>query len=116
MAGSREEVSQLLPLDQEETGRKSDESVSSASTTSLVFERIGERAEAEKDGKVLNGNGHTKMVTPKFPREASHYPTQTTSMLSICSRTKIRKMITISRMAPSSRIPPRRQWTRSFDV
>ena len=74
MAGHREEASQLLPLDQEDIGRKSDESGSSASTTSLVFERIGERADAEKDGKVLNGNGHTTMVTPKFPPRGDSLP------------------------------------------
>lgn len=48
--------------------RKSQESVSSASTTSLTFERIGEKV--AEDERVSKGNGQKKgrnMVTPKFP-------------------------------------------------
>jgi dipeptidyl aminopeptidase len=70
MAGHDEATIQLLPIEQDEQDdyeRKSEDSVSTTSTTSLVFERIGERAEAENEKK-LNGNGHNKkMVTPKFP-------------------------------------------------
>lgn len=63
------DTAQLLPLEQSETsGRKSDESFSSASTTSLVFERIGERAQAEiESGAHNHTEGHDTMVTPKFP-------------------------------------------------
>ncbi|TVY75738.1 putative dipeptidyl-aminopeptidase B [Lachnellula suecica] len=62
MAGHGEEAAhQLLPL---EKVRLSEDSLSSASTTSLVFERIGERAGA---GNGTSINGHSKMVTPKFP-------------------------------------------------
>ncbi|RDL38354.1 putative dipeptidyl-aminopeptidase B [Venustampulla echinocandica] len=68
MAGHDDEDSvQLLPIEREhgqEQGRKSAESTSSASTTSLIFERINERAEAE--GR-KSENGNSKMVTPKFP-------------------------------------------------
>lgn len=46
MAGRTEEAAQLLP-EFEESGRKSTDSTSSASTTSLIFERIGERVEGE---------------------------------------------------------------------
>jgi len=60
MAGQHEDTADLIPL---ETGRKSEDSISSASTTSLVFERIGQRVDAE-DEKTLNGK---RMVTPKFP-------------------------------------------------
>jgi len=63
MAG-HEEATQLLPLEQQEKVRQSEDSLSSASTTSLVFERIGERAGA---GNEKSLNGHGKMVTPKFP-------------------------------------------------
>ncbi len=66
MAGYPEEAAQLLPGVQEDHERESEDSVSTASTTSLVFERIGERLDAE-DEKRLNGNGRKKMVTPKFP-------------------------------------------------
>ncbi|CAG8977072.1 hypothetical protein HYALB_00005780 [Hymenoscyphus albidus] len=57
----------LLPLEQTPSPigigrRESEESVSSASTTSLVFERIGERANAEAEAAA----GHNTMVTPKF--------------------------------------------------
>ncbi|KAF4637516.1 hypothetical protein G7Y89_g573 [Cudoniella acicularis] len=70
-----EEAAQLLPLptDQQQASRRaSEDSLSSASTTSLVFERIGERVEAAEDGHNHNGNGkglngHGNMVTPKFP-------------------------------------------------
>ena len=74
MAGHAEEAAQLLPGLQEDHERKSEDSISSASTTSLVFERIGERVEAQ-DEKQLNGNGRKKMVTPKFPpnRESLAY-------------------------------------------
>ena len=70
MARRDEEAAQLLPIEQEEPRRKSDESVSEASTTSLVFERIGERAEA--DGSLLNG--HNKMVTPKYSPRGDSIP------------------------------------------
>lgn len=46
MAGRSEEATQLLP-EIEENGRKSTDSTSSASTTSLIFERIGERVDGE---------------------------------------------------------------------
>ncbi|KAL3418759.1 dipeptidyl aminopeptidase b [Phlyctema vagabunda] len=64
MTGHAGEGAQLLPINQEER-RTSEESLSSASTTSLVFERIGERVLAEKETKGANARG--KMVTPKFP-------------------------------------------------
>lgn len=64
MAGQSQEASQLLPLEQEEEKRNSEESNFSGSTTSLVFERIGQRVEAE-ERKPMNGD--SKMVTPKFP-------------------------------------------------
>lgn len=63
---------QLISMDQdrqyEDPKRTSGESVSSASTTSLVFERIGEQADAA-DKRPLNGHG--KMVTPKYPRRGA---------------------------------------------
>lgn len=65
MAGQQEEGAKLLPVEQDEAQRVSEDSLSSASTTSLVFERIGARANAE--GDALNGNGRSKMVTPKYP-------------------------------------------------
>ncbi|KAL2066442.1 hypothetical protein VTL71DRAFT_2513 [Oculimacula yallundae] len=52
----RNDDTDLIPL---EPSRKSEDSISSASTTSLVFERIGHRVEAENEKKT--------MVTPKFP-------------------------------------------------
>jgi dipeptidyl aminopeptidase len=64
MAGHDEEVAELLPIEREEPERKSEESISTASTTSLVFERIGERVAASDEKPV---NGHGKMDTPKFP-------------------------------------------------
>lgn len=64
MAGHPEEAAQLLPLEQPEKNRNSEESIFSASTTSLVFERIGERADV---GNGTSLNDHGKMVTPKFP-------------------------------------------------
>lgn len=70
MARRDEEAAQLLPIEQEEPRRKSDESVSEASTTSLVFERIGERVDA--DGNLLNG--HNKMVTPKYSPRGDSIP------------------------------------------
>ncbi|KAN0098665.1 putative dipeptidyl-aminopeptidase B [Hyaloscypha variabilis] len=72
MAGHPEEAAQLLPDVQEDHERKSEDSVSTASTTSLVFERIGERVDAENEKKVLNGNSRKKMVTPKFPPNREH--------------------------------------------
>ncbi|EKD20993.1 uncharacterized protein L3040_004612 [Drepanopeziza brunnea f. sp. 'multigermtubi'] len=63
MAGLNEDTTTRLP-DQGPARRKSEDSISSASTTSLVFERIGERVDAS-DEKGSNGNGKT-MVTPKF--------------------------------------------------
>ncbi|RDW83026.1 putative dipeptidyl-aminopeptidase B [Coleophoma crateriformis] len=67
MARHNEEGAQLLPIDQEDSIRKSDDSLSSASTTSLVFERIGNRvAAAEEETAGIHGPGK-KMVTPKFP-------------------------------------------------
>jgi dipeptidyl aminopeptidase len=71
MTGHSEEDAQLLPLEEEEQGRNSDESVSSTSTTSLVFERIGKRAEAEAM-KPMNGN--KKTVTPKYPPRDDSLP------------------------------------------
>ncbi|KAG0647841.1 putative dipeptidyl-aminopeptidase B [Hyphodiscus hymeniophilus] len=69
MAGQVEEGARLLSLEEEIPRQHSDESVSSASTTSLVFERIGERATAEEK-KTMDGNG--RLGTPKYPpREAS---------------------------------------------
>jgi dipeptidyl aminopeptidase len=67
MAGPSQESAQLLPLEQEqelEDRRRTsdDESLFTGSTTSLVFERIGERALAEE-----GMNGDNKMVTPKYP-------------------------------------------------
>ncbi len=71
MAGHEEEEATTLlsaGSGQDKAGRDSQDSVSSASTTSLVFERIGEKADADEE---LKGNGHGKgrstMVTPKFP-------------------------------------------------
>jgi len=71
MAGQSQEAAQLLPLESEEHRRISDESISSESTTSLVFERIGERAEAEGRKPM---NGHKKMVTPKYPPRGDSLP------------------------------------------
>jgi dipeptidyl aminopeptidase len=77
MAGHDQEATQqLLPLEKQEEEeeariRHSDDSISSVSTTSLVFERIGERAGGEE--KSLNGNGK-KMVTPKFPPHGESMP------------------------------------------
>ena len=71
MAGHSEEAAQLLPLEEEIRPRKSDESVSSASTTSLVFERIGERADAE-EAKPMNGK--SKMVIPRYPPRGDSLP------------------------------------------
>lgn len=78
MAGHNQEAAQnLLSLEQHEekeaTSRHSDDSFSSVSTTSLVFERISERAEGEK--RSLNGDGNKKkMVTPKFPPRGNAIP------------------------------------------
>lgn len=78
MAGHDQEATQqLLPLEKQEEEeearlRHSDDSISSASTTSLVFERIGERAADEE--KSLNGNGKKKMVTRKFPPRGESMP------------------------------------------
>ncbi|TVY27720.1 putative dipeptidyl-aminopeptidase B [Lachnellula hyalina] len=63
MAGHEEEGAQLLPLEGQKRDRKSEESIFSASTTSLVFERIGERADS---GNGYSVNGDSKTVTPKF--------------------------------------------------
>lgn len=63
MPGQAQEASHLLRTEQEE-GRKSDESDSSGSTTSLVFERIGQRAESEEKKFV---DGDSKVVAPKYP-------------------------------------------------
>ncbi|KAF7934164.1 uncharacterized protein EAE97_008524 [Botrytis byssoidea] len=61
MAGHPEENAKLLSTEQESVSRNSSDSVaSSASTTSLVFDRIGERVAA-------NGSEKPTMVTPKFP-------------------------------------------------
>nr|QFF92563.1 prolyl oligopeptidase-like protein isoform 3 [Botrytis fabae] len=61
MAGHPEENAKLLSIEQESVSRKSSDSVAStASTTSLVFDRIGERVAA-------NGSEKPTMVTPKFP-------------------------------------------------
>ena len=64
MVGHNEESTQLLPIEQEEQARKSEESLSTASTTSLVFERLGERAERPDERPM---NGHSQTVNPKFP-------------------------------------------------
>ena len=61
MAGHPEENAQLLSTEQESMSRNSSDSVAStASTTSLVFDRIGERVAAK-------GSEKQTMVTPKFP-------------------------------------------------
>jgi dipeptidyl aminopeptidase len=71
MAGHVEDAAQLLPIEEEARGRKSEESVSSASITSLVFETINERATAEAT-KPMNGN--SKRVTPKYPPRGDSLP------------------------------------------
>jgi dipeptidyl aminopeptidase len=71
MVGHDEEASQLLPIEQEEQGRQSEGSISDASTTSLVFERIGERAEAE-DRK--QRDGHNKMGTARYSARGDSVP------------------------------------------
>jgi dipeptidyl aminopeptidase len=69
MAG-HEEATTLLQTEQDNSSRKSGDSVSSASTTSLVFERISEKVTAD-DERTSRGNSHKKgrknMVTAKFP-------------------------------------------------
>jgi len=70
MAGHPEEAAQLLPDVQEDHERKSEDSVSTASTTSLVLERIGERVDAENEKKVLNGNSRKKMVDAEISPES----------------------------------------------
>ncbi|KAB8292201.1 hypothetical protein EYC80_007943 [Monilinia laxa] len=61
MAGQTEENAQLLSTEQESVPRKSSDSIAStASTTSLIFDRIGERVAA-------NDTEKSTMVTPKFP-------------------------------------------------
>ncbi|KAF7914293.1 uncharacterized protein EAF01_000699 [Botrytis porri] len=61
MAGHPEENAKLLSKEQESVSRNSSDSIAStASTTSLVFDRIGERVAA-------NGSEKPTMVTPKFP-------------------------------------------------
>ncbi|KAF7876917.1 uncharacterized protein EAF02_008137 [Botrytis sinoallii] len=61
MAGHPEENAKLLSTEQESVSRNSSDSIAStASTTSLVFDRIGERVAA-------NGSEKPTMVTPKFP-------------------------------------------------
>jgi dipeptidyl aminopeptidase len=69
MAGHEGEAATLLPLELENKRRVSEDSVSSASTTSLTFERIGEKV--ADDERISRGTGHAKgrrnMVTPKFP-------------------------------------------------
>lgn len=67
MAEPDQEAARLLPIGQEEESRTSHESISEASTTSLVFERIGERVAA--DEKPMNGN--TEMWPPKHLRNQS---------------------------------------------
>ncbi|KAG9238248.1 putative dipeptidyl-aminopeptidase B [Amylocarpus encephaloides] len=65
MAGPSDDTGNLLPLeDLPAPAWKSNDSISSASTTSLVFERIGERVEAGNGGP---SNRNINMVTPKFP-------------------------------------------------
>src|SRR4051794_36492161 len=72
MAGQSHEAVELLPTEQKEARRSSDEeSTSSGSTTSLVFERIGERALAEERNTM---NGNSKMVTPKYPPRGDSLP------------------------------------------
>ncbi|TGO30188.1 hypothetical protein BPAE_0007g00650 [Botrytis paeoniae] len=67
MAGHPEENAKLLSIEQESVSRNSSDSVAStASTTSLVFDRIGERVAA-------NGSEKPTMVTPKFPRGEMAY-------------------------------------------
>jgi dipeptidyl aminopeptidase len=70
MARHSQEGAQLLPMAPQGGKRNSGESLSSASTTSLVFERIGERV----DAKPLNGNGNENMVTPKYPPRRGSSP------------------------------------------
>ncbi|KAH8674779.1 putative dipeptidyl-aminopeptidase B [Tricladium varicosporioides] len=62
-----EEAAQLLPIDQETKRRHSEDSISSASTTSLVFDRIGERVDAAEGTRNGTGQKGHNMVTPKFP-------------------------------------------------
>ena len=69
MAGHTEEEAQLL--EEEAQRRRSEESVSSVSTTSLVFERISERATAEEKNP-MNRTG--KMYTPKYPLRGDSVP------------------------------------------
>ena len=67
MARHSQEGEQLLPLG-EGSGRKSSDSISSASTTSLVFERIGERVEALEEV-----NGQEKAAS-KYPARGASLP------------------------------------------
>ncbi|RQM06760.1 hypothetical protein DH86_00002733, partial [Scytalidium sp. 3C] len=69
-----EEVS-LLPLEQEELiGRRSEDSLSSVSTTSLVFERIGERVEAdEKNAVRASRNGQNNRSEYRSKRDSITY-------------------------------------------
>jgi dipeptidyl aminopeptidase len=62
MAGPEEEAARLLPDEQEEQDRTSNETLSEASTTSLVFERIGKRVVAAGEKSL---NGHGEVGTPK---------------------------------------------------
>jgi dipeptidyl aminopeptidase len=71
MGEQSEEEAQLLPLAAEARGRESEESMSSASTTSLVFDRIGEYAEADEK-QATDGGG--LMVTPKHPPRVESLP------------------------------------------
>jgi dipeptidyl aminopeptidase len=74
MAGHEGEANTLLPLEEGVKGRASQDSISSASTTSLTFERIGEKV--AKDKRTSKGNGQKgrgNMVTPKFPPRESAY-------------------------------------------
>lgn len=71
MVGHSQEDAQLVEMEHQEKKRNSGDSGSSASTTSLVFERIGERADAAENQPL---NGHSKMVTPKFPPRGDGRP------------------------------------------
>lgn len=67
MAGLEEDTGILL-LDQEPRERKSEDSFSSASTTSLVFERIGQRVD-KSDEKGLHGK-KTRAANPNHPSKS----------------------------------------------
>jgi dipeptidyl aminopeptidase len=71
MAGPDEESAQLLPNIEQQRGRTSSESISEASTTSLVFERIGERVGAANEKPM---NGHDAAGSAKQYRSRQSIP------------------------------------------